>query len=81
MRNARIEKTYFRNNPRYGRTTTLVVDGVVVYVTMGRSTKTEMIRDWKHAAKSATLGMMIDIMVEAAMKADGFTVATARSRR
>jgi hypothetical protein len=71
MRNARILKSYFRNNPRYGRTTTLLVDDKPVYVAMGAATKTQMVRDYLHAARSASFGMMVEIMVEAAMKHDG----------
>lgn len=30
-----IQKTHFRNDPRFGRTTTLLKNGVVVLVLMG----------------------------------------------
>lgn len=33
--NYKVEKTYFRNGPRYGRTTTLLKNGVAVLVLMG----------------------------------------------
>lgn len=44
---ARIEKTYFLNNPNRGRTTTLVVDGVKVLEVMGVVGLRQMLRQWK----------------------------------
>lgn len=44
---ATIRATYFRNNPRFGRTTTLVIDGIAVLEVMGIVGKRAMLRQWK----------------------------------
>lgn len=54
-RTTRIEKTYFRNNPRFGRTTTLIVNGVAVLETMGISTKRQMVKQWAGGRASSGL--------------------------
>jgi hypothetical protein len=40
-------KTYFRNNPHFGRTTTLIVNGVVVLEVMGVVGKKVMVNQWR----------------------------------
>lgn len=44
IRDTKILKTHFRNDPRYGRTTTLVhrVTGEVLFVGMGVCTRAEL---------------------------------------
>jgi hypothetical protein len=40
----KTEKSYFRNNPKFGRATKLTLDGVVVLEGLGINSKTEMMQ-------------------------------------
>lgn len=46
MNNYTIEKTYFRNNPKFGRTTTLLCDGKEVLSVMGVVSKKQMVNQY-----------------------------------
>ena len=49
LKNYKIEKTYFRNNPNFGRTTTLKdVNGKVLVVLMGSITKAQAVESYKY---------------------------------
>jgi hypothetical protein len=45
--NYKTNKTYFRGNPRFGRTTTLMLDGKTVLEVMGTVGKRDMIRQYE----------------------------------
>lgn len=55
IRDTKILKTHFLNDPRHGRTTTLVhrVTGEVLFIGMGAWTRAEMWRAYERATTSA----------------------------
>jgi hypothetical protein len=42
----RTEKAYFRNDPQFGRTTRLIINGKAVLEVMGIATKRQMMGQW-----------------------------------
>lgn len=47
MKNYETQKTYFRNNPKFGRTTALLLNGIEVLSVMGTVGKKVLVRQYE----------------------------------